>query len=295
MRPSLAMPHCTPPFVPPFPTRVSHSILPLLAGSSAYTTPDFCPATRTSRPSGSTHQHRRGAVIVVGAAVLGAIRSTRAARRVVDIVRRRLLRPDDGAGLEVERENGVARRRRGMRVVVAARDVEDAARRDRSWAWTRPPRPKARMCRSRQPSRRSSLVDPRGTVFHTQRSVPDAERCDASPERAAWICRIDRPGLFPRRRRNERDAVLHGDRPGQPRGLVLFDFLLPVFLAGAGVERVDGAILVAEHQRGAGRRRWRRSSPPARDRSPDTASGGNRSERRAPERRRRRCRRTASR
>src|SRR6185436_7613408 len=47
LRPSLAMPHCTPPFVPPFPTRVCQSSFPWFDGSSAYTTPDFWPATRT--------------------------------------------------------------------------------------------------------------------------------------------------------------------------------------------------------------------------------------------------------
>src|SRR5262249_29051105 len=50
--PSLAIPHCTPPFVPPLPTRVCHKISPFLSGSSAYTTPDFCPASSTSRPFG---------------------------------------------------------------------------------------------------------------------------------------------------------------------------------------------------------------------------------------------------
>src|SRR5579864_5225132 len=51
--PSLAMPHCTPPLVPPLPTRVCHRISPLRSGSSAYTTPDFCPASKTSRPLSS--------------------------------------------------------------------------------------------------------------------------------------------------------------------------------------------------------------------------------------------------
>src|SRR5579863_8617765 len=32
---SLAMPHCTPPFKPPFPTRVSHNIFPFASGSNA--------------------------------------------------------------------------------------------------------------------------------------------------------------------------------------------------------------------------------------------------------------------
>src|SRR5579885_3503959 len=47
------MPHCTPPFVPPLPTRVRQIISPRRSGSSAYTIPDFCPANSTSRPFGS--------------------------------------------------------------------------------------------------------------------------------------------------------------------------------------------------------------------------------------------------
>src|SRR5579862_7275498 len=45
--PSLAMPHSTPPFVPPLPTRNCHNTSPWWSGSSPYTTPDFCPATST--------------------------------------------------------------------------------------------------------------------------------------------------------------------------------------------------------------------------------------------------------
>src|SRR5215471_21038960 len=47
------MPHCTPPLVPPLPTRVCHSISPFRSGSSPKTTPDFCPTSRMSRPLGS--------------------------------------------------------------------------------------------------------------------------------------------------------------------------------------------------------------------------------------------------
>src|SRR5437868_5635877 len=51
--PSLAMPHWTPPFALPLPTRVCHTISPFLSGSSAVTTPDFCPAKSSSRPLAS--------------------------------------------------------------------------------------------------------------------------------------------------------------------------------------------------------------------------------------------------
>src|SRR4029453_5558320 len=48
--PSAAIPHCTPPFNPPFATRVSHMISPFFSGSIAQTIPDFCPASSRSRP-----------------------------------------------------------------------------------------------------------------------------------------------------------------------------------------------------------------------------------------------------
>jgi len=51
---SLAIPHCTPPLTPPLPTRVCQTISPLRAGSTAVTTPDFCPATSRSRPPAVT-------------------------------------------------------------------------------------------------------------------------------------------------------------------------------------------------------------------------------------------------
>src|SRR6516165_10827602 len=47
------MPHWTPPLVPPLPTRVCHRTSPRRSGSRAKTTPDFCPASSTSRPFGN--------------------------------------------------------------------------------------------------------------------------------------------------------------------------------------------------------------------------------------------------
>jgi len=40
---SAAEPHMIPPSAPPLPTRVCQRILPCWSGSSAWTTPDFCP------------------------------------------------------------------------------------------------------------------------------------------------------------------------------------------------------------------------------------------------------------
>src|SRR5205814_8889511 len=55
---SAAEPHCTPPLIPPLPTRVCHRISPLRSGSTAWTTPDFCPATSARLPFAS--DTRRG-------------------------------------------------------------------------------------------------------------------------------------------------------------------------------------------------------------------------------------------
>jgi hypothetical protein len=48
--PSLAMPHCTPPWIPPLATRECHTTFPRLSGSNAQTIPDFWPARSSSRP-----------------------------------------------------------------------------------------------------------------------------------------------------------------------------------------------------------------------------------------------------
>ena len=48
------MPWCTPPLEPPEPTRLRQTTAPFLSGSSAKTSPDFCPASSNSPSLGST-------------------------------------------------------------------------------------------------------------------------------------------------------------------------------------------------------------------------------------------------
>src|SRR5687768_100365 len=72
--PSKAIPHCTPPFVPPRPTRVRHRISPFFSGSSAYTMPDFCPASRTSPAVGETARIAEDAKSKSGPASSGQFR-----------------------------------------------------------------------------------------------------------------------------------------------------------------------------------------------------------------------------
>src|SRR5262249_51194151 len=50
--PWVADPHWMPPLLPPGESRCCHRIAPLLSGSSACTTPDFCPAMSARLPRG---------------------------------------------------------------------------------------------------------------------------------------------------------------------------------------------------------------------------------------------------
>ena len=54
-----------PPSAPPLPIRVCHRILPSWSGSSAWTTPDFCPIDQHALSVAQTHQDRRLAKVVV--------------------------------------------------------------------------------------------------------------------------------------------------------------------------------------------------------------------------------------
>ena len=51
--PSVAKPHSMPPRTPPSPARIFHTISPLSA-FTAYSSPDFCPAITSRRPSSVT-------------------------------------------------------------------------------------------------------------------------------------------------------------------------------------------------------------------------------------------------
>src|SRR5687768_9562575 len=53
---SAADPHSRPPSALPFPTRRCHTIVPLLSGSSAQTTPDFWPITMRLLPLGKSRR-----------------------------------------------------------------------------------------------------------------------------------------------------------------------------------------------------------------------------------------------
>ena len=67
------------------------------------------------------HQHRRRAEVEVGAVLLRTVRVVAAAVEDERVVRRELVRPSDRAGLEVERDDRVARGGGGLGVGVAGR------------------------------------------------------------------------------------------------------------------------------------------------------------------------------
>ena len=120
------MPWCTPPFELPEPTRLRQTTAPFRSGSSANTSPDFCPASSRS-PLLALEQDHRGAEVEVGAVLRRAARAAAQARRVPRIVGQRLEDPALRAGLEVERDDGVAGVGRRRRRVLAGAEVERAA------------------------------------------------------------------------------------------------------------------------------------------------------------------------
>ena len=63
------------------------------------------------------------------------------------------------------------------------------------------------------------------------------------------VPRVDRAGLLPRGRRYEHEPVVHGRRPGQPRGFVLLDPRLPLLSSSPSIKRVHPSNLVTEDER----------------------------------------------
>ncbi len=181
--------------------------------------------------------------------VLRAVHALRGASRIVDVVRRRLPRPHDAPRLDVESHDGIARGCRGMGIVVARRDVQQAAA-----GIDRRPRPDTdarRAERRRADARRAGafrFVDE--IRLPHDRPVANTDRRDAAAKRAARIFGIERARFLPRGGGNEGDAVLHRGRTRQPRRLVRLDSDLPCGRAGARIDRMDPTVLIAEDERG---------------------------------------------
>ena len=199
-------------------------------------------------PAGRPDQERRGPEVEVGTTRRRAVRAAAAARRVVDVARRRLTCPDDAPGLELEGHHRVARAGGRMRVVVAGRDIQHAAGgidgRRRPHAGARRAERVGAHC-----GRTGLLRLVHQIRLPRDRPVTQPDGGDAAAKGAAHVRRIDRTGLFPRRRRHEREAVVHGERTGQARRLVRFDADGPVRATRSGINGIDPADLVAEDER----------------------------------------------
>ena len=192
-------------------------------------------------------QHRRRAEIVVGSVRFGAIRALVAdTRQVPCVVPGHLLRPFDGAGRETERENGIARGRRGIGIAVAGRHIQQPGfrvdrRRGPDGGAGRPVELRADGVLAGRLRRIENRVD----VPH-DRAVRRIERRDASPERAALVLRVRAGHLLGRRDRHVEAAGMKRRRPGNPRCGMLVDAPLPDERASGCVNRVNGRVDVAE-------------------------------------------------
>src|SRR5262249_24387007 len=71
----------------------------------------------------SFDEHHGRAEIMIGTTIRRAVRAFGSARRIVNIVRSCLLRPDDAPGFQIERNDRIARRCRRDRIIVARCDV----------------------------------------------------------------------------------------------------------------------------------------------------------------------------
>src|SRR5688500_6984815 len=87
----------------------------------------FLPDDDKIASAGRARKHWWAAEVEVRPVGRRAVRVSRAAAGQVDVVGRDLFRPAHGAGLQVERHDGVARGVRWAAVLVAGSDVEQAA------------------------------------------------------------------------------------------------------------------------------------------------------------------------
>ena len=196
------------------------------------------------------------------------------------------------AGVEIERHDRVARRRRRQRVVVAGRDVEppplQVERRRR-------PRCRRRMARTSATPTDVFPVRCGRRRNHVASSTPSLPSRTRSAVMLPRNVQQGYSGLSERDSSHDAtgmyaSAVVHDRRRAQADGLVLLGALPPHQLARRGIERVEPAREVAEQQHDARRRPARRRSPSGSGRWPGTSTAGSRCRRAAHGRRRRRCR-----
>ena len=200
-----------------------------------------------------------------------------------NVARGELVRPRDFSGLQIQRHHGIAGRGRRRRIVVAGGDVQQPAR-----GIERGRRPDR--CARRSPQ----LAGLPGSIHRVgvphRCAVANAQRGHASAKCAAGIIGAAGAIFLPRRHRHEHGPVVLHRRSGQPRGIVLVDFLLPQLVSGGRVQRIEPPELIAEQQRVA----LALARPPGSTTAPARAhrrsSGCSRSLRPARRSRRPRCR-----
>ena len=197
---------------------------------------------------GGGHQHGRRAEVEVGAVLLRAVRVVAAAVEDERVARRELVRPADGAGLEVERDDGVARGGGGLGIGVPGRGVDDPALGvdGRRRPHRRAGRPHEVGAGGVAPARRRRLLD--GVALPDQLAGRRVEGGDAAAERAAGIPRVGGEQLLQGRHRHvEPAAVLHR-RPRDAGPRVGLNVPAPDLGSGRRIERVDVRREVAEEE-----------------------------------------------
>src|SRR4029077_15661568 len=199
--------------------------------------------------AGQRAQHRRVAEVEVGTEILRAVLDARAAADEERVGARRLVPPQNLAGLDVHRDDRIARLRRRLGVRVAPADVDGAALLvDRRAA----PDGRARG----RPLRRALRVLPRlHRRLGDRVALPDliagrrVERHDAAAEGAAFVGELRGRHFFDRRDRHVQAAVVERRRAGDARERVRVDLLFPDHFTGERVERVDVRFQVADIDR----------------------------------------------
>ena len=164
----------------------------------------------------------------------------------VGIVGHHLLRPQAGAGLEIECDDGVGSGGGRLRVTVARGDVDrapfeiDGRRRPDSGPGRAP-----QLDAFRRPLHRNRLLLNRVRLPHAP-AGDGVVRRDAAAECAARISRIARAGLFERRDRHVQASIDQRRPAGHARNRMRVDPLLPDSSARLGVDRVHVALHIPE-------------------------------------------------
>ena len=198
---------------------------------------------------GRRDQRGRRAEVEVRAVGVGAVRVAAAAAEDERVARRQLPRPADGAGGEVEGDDGVAGRGRRFGVGVAGSGVDEPPRSVDGRG--RPDRPSGRpheeVAVRIAPARRRRLGD--GERLPDDVAGRRVERGEAAAERAAGVLRVGRQQLFQGRDRHIQRSVVQDGGARDARRDVGLHVPPPDLGAGRRINGVDVGVEVAEEDR----------------------------------------------